>query len=402
MIHVAEAERLVLAQRRDFGEERLPLAEVLGRVLAEDIRTDRDLPPYDRVTMDGIAIRFADFAGGVRQFPIAATQAAGEPPLEYLDRGACIEVMTGAAVPLQADTVVRYEDLSIEHGMATVLEPNIKHRQNIHFKGIDSKEGAVVAPAGERITPAHINMAASVGKTHLSVRALPRCIIISSGDELVDVGDTPLPYQVRRSNNYTIHSVLQQYGIRSDMVHIPDKLEATRREIARCLEAYDVLLLSGGVSAGKFDYIPTALEELSVRKYFHKIRQRPGKPFWFGTHEDRALVFALPGNPVSTFMCLHRYFLPWLDISLGLPVRPPLYAILDGPVTFTPQLQYFLQVKLHVDAAGALRATPIEGNGSGDFSNLLQTDAFMELPEEKNEFFPGEVYRIWPFKDALD
>ena len=148
---------------------------------------------------------------------------------------------------------------------------------------------------------------------------------------------------------------------------------------------------------GKFDYIPQALADLDVVKVFHKVKQRPGKPFWFGKHDDGAVVFAFPGNPVATFMCLHRYFIPWLQQSLGLHDTPKAYAILNDNLEFTPELKYFLQVKLQNDEQGRLLADPVEGNGSGDFANLADTDAFMELPADKTSFKKGEVYRIWPF-----
>ena len=148
---------------------------------------------------------------------------------------------------------------------------------------------------------------------------------------------------------------------------------------------------------GKFDYIPQALEDLQVQKLFHKVEQRPGKPFWFGRHNNGVLVFAFPGNPVATFMCLHRYFLLWLNATLGLPEKSPVYAVLDKDFTFMPRLKYFLQVKLNFNEKASLMAKPIEGNGSGDFANLADTDAFMELPLEINEFKKGEVYKIWLF-----
>jgi molybdopterin molybdotransferase len=254
-------------------------------------------------------------------------------------------------------------------------------------------------PAGQIIGPAQINMAASVGKSELLVIKTPRVVILSSGDELVDVTDTPLPYQIRRSNNYSTHALLQRYGISAAMLHLPDDPEIIDREVGRCLSEFDAILLSGGVSMGKFDYIPQVLEDLGVQKQFHKVRQRPGKPFWFGTFGEKGVLFALPGNPVSTFMCLHRYFLPWLEASLGLPPAPPRFAVLEKNLRFEPQLTYFVQVKLKYGEDARLWAEPMEGHGSGDFSNLLDTDAFLELPLERTEFSTSEVFRVIPFKN---
>ena len=223
-------------------------------------------------------------------------------------------------------------------------------------------------------------------------------VIITTGDELVDVRDQPTPHQVRRSNNYTIKAVLAQFALQADMLHIPDDLEITRKIIKESLKYYDVLLMSGGVSMGKFDYVPRVLEELGVTKLFHKVQQRPGKPFWFGKDERGVLVFAFPGNPVSTFLCLHRYFLPWLMESKVESRKSEVYAVLGEDVTFSAPMQYFMQVRVGVNEQGQLIATPDEGNGSGDFANLLDSDAFMELPMGKIDFKKGEVFRIWPFK----
>jgi molybdopterin molybdotransferase len=398
MITVEEAELIILTQLKDYGTETVLFEQALGRVLAEDLQADRDLPPYNRVTMDGIAIAFKAIEQGITTFRVKATQAAGEQPVDINDIGECIEIMTGAALAVSVDTIVRYEDLEIKDGKATLLIADIKQCQNIHRKGKDKKQGDVVASANQYVTPAIISLAASIGKTHLLVKKAPKIMIISSGDELVDVADTPSGYQIRRSNNYTIKAALKQQGLDADMLHIPDDPEITKQQLQHCLESYDVLLLSGGISMGKFDYIPQALEDLQVKKLFHKVQQRPGKPFWFGRHNNGSLVFAFPGNPVATFMCLCRYFLLWLDTTLGLPVKAPIYAQLARDFIFTPPLKYFLQVKLNFTEQGILSAHPVEGNGSGDFANLANTDAFMELPLERNEFKAGEVFKAHIFK----
>ncbi|MCY7327579.1 MAG: molybdopterin molybdotransferase MoeA, partial [Saprospiraceae bacterium] len=285
-------------------------------------------------------------------------------------------------------------------GVAHIQQEPVRLRQNLHFQGSDRRQGTTVLAAGQIIGPAQINMAAAVGKSAVLVKKLPRVVILSSGDELVDVADTPLPYQIRRSNNYATYAMLRQYGLEAVMLHLPDSLEISQREVARCQLEFDVILLSGGVSMGKFDYIPQALAAAGVQMHFHKVRQRPGKPFWFGTFGERGVVFALPGNPVSTFMCLHRYVLPWLEASLGFPPAMPSYAILEKTIRFEAPLLYFVQVKLKQDEAARIWAEPLEGHGSGDFANLLDTDAFLELPLERTEFLVGEVFRVVRFKSG--
>jgi len=401
MTTVEEAEKLVLAQIRDYGTQNLPFEQALGYALAEDLKADRDLPPFNRVTMDGIAIRYEAIESGINIFRIKATQAAGDEPVQIDSADECIEIMTGAVLPASADTVIRYEDVEIIAGSVSIHTRDIKKGQNLHLQGLDKKQNDIISTAGQVVSPAIISVAASVGKTHLLVKKMPKVVIVSSGDELVDVHETPLPYQIRKSNSYMVKAVLKQHGTDADILHIPDEPAVTKEKIQYCLQYYDVLLLSGGVSMGKFDYIPRALEELKVEKLFHKVAQRPGKPFWFGRHNNGALVFAFPGNPVATFMCLHRYFLPWLNAVLGLPTKPPTYAVLSKDFTFQPALQYYLQVKLQSNEQGRLIAMPVEGNGSGDFANLADTEAFLELPPEKNNFKAGEVFKVWRFNHDL-
>jgi molybdopterin molybdotransferase len=397
---VVQAEKIVLSETIDFGTELVSLDAALNRVLAENIIADRDLPPYNRVAMDGIAISYTAFEKGIATFRIAGTQAAGDTPIDISNEDECIEIMTGAALPASTDTIVRYEDIKVENGIVTILIDDIRKGQNIHKKAIDKKQGDVIAAANQIIHPALISIAASVGKTEILVKKLPKVVIITTGNELVNIVDTPSPYEIRKSNNYAIKATLLQYDLNADMLHIADDLAITKQSLRKCLAQYDVIILSGGISAGKFDYVPQVLEELAVKKLFHKVEQRPGKHFWFGKHDACVMVFAFPGNPVSSFMCLHRYFMPWLQKCIGITTTMT-YAILESDINFKPQLQYFLQVKLGFNNSGQIIAMPIEGNGSGDFANLQDADAFMELPAERDNFNKGEVYRIWPYKRIL-
>jgi molybdopterin molybdotransferase len=397
MITVEEAEKIILEQATDYGAEIVPFEMALGRVLAEEIKADRDLPPFDRVTMDGIAISYEAIVNGISTFRIRGTQAAGDEPVHIEEHTECIEIMTGAMLPYSTDTVIRYEDLELRAGLATLVTREIQRGQNIHYKGKDKKQYDPVAVPGEVVTPAIISLLASIGESEVRVKRLPRVVVLSSGDELVDIDEQPGPFQIRRSNNYTVNAVLKQSGIGADMLHLPDDEGIIYNQLTHCIENYDVIIMSGGISMGKFDLIPKVLDQLEVTQLFHKVQQRPGKPFWFGRHGGGQLVFAFPGNPVATFMCIHRYFLPWLQASLGVKKEAPLRAVLSSRVSFHFPLKYFMQVKLHYNEYCQLMATPVEGNGSGDFVNLAESDAFMELPLEKNEFKRGEVFRIWRF-----
>ena len=397
MISVEKATQIVLENALLLPDETVPFQNALGRILREPLTADRDFPPFDRVSMDGIAICFANFEAGQRKFFIEKTQAAGAPQLALAQTENCIEVMTGAMLPQGTDCVIRYEDLSINEGFANIFIERIELRQNIHRRGIDRWAGEVIVAAGRKISPAELGVAATVGKSELRVAALPRACILSSGDELVEVHETPLPHQIRKSNVHVMAAVLDTWGLRSDMLHLPDDPTAIESILSNCLKNYDVLLMSGGVSMGKFDHLPEVLEKIGVRKWFHKVSQRPGKPFWFGS-TNNTVVFAFPGNPVSSFMCLHRYFQPWLRISLGLEPIENQYAVLAEDYFFKPDLTYFLQVKLTTGQDGRLLAMPVTGQGSGDLANLVDSDAFLELPLERQEFMAGEVFPVWLYR----
>ncbi len=401
-ITVTKADEIILQNAVDYGDEEVSLLNAVGRTLAADIAADRDMPPYNRVTMDGIAISYQAYAAGLRSFNILGTMAAGDQPLAVSDTDQCIEIMTGCVLPPGLDTIIRYEDVIIQGNYATINTEQVKMGANVHYKGADKKNGEIVVAKNSLIDGVVISVAASVGLVNIKVKKLPKVLVVSTGDELVDVQQIPSPYQIRRSNSYSIKSTLKSFGIEADMLHLDDNFESIQTGLFNSVDAYDVIIVSGGVSMGKFDYIPQALISVGLERLFHKVLQKPGKPFWFGQGSNRKLTaFAFPGNPVSSFLCLHRYFIPWLLKSLSIVDTSYSFAVLEKDVIFLPQLQYFLQVVVSISYTGQLIATPVEGNGSGDFSNLTISNAFMELPAEKNYFKKGEVYKVIPFKKIL-
>jgi molybdopterin molybdotransferase len=392
MITIQEATKIVLENKIELGTETVNLEQAIGRQLRENLVADRDFPPFNRVAMDGIAVRFSNFEDGQRIFPIVGVQAAGSSQLSVLESGVCMEVMTGATLPKGVDSVIRYEDVLIENGMATVQVDTIKNGQNVHKQGTDRTAGDLLVQKGKLISSAEIGVAATVGKSILEVTKMPKVAIISTGDELISVDETPKSHQIRTSNVFTIAALLKQNGIETDLHHIVDDQEKTFERLGILLKKYDVLIMSGGVSKGKFDYVPEALERLNVEKLFHRVRQKPGKPFWFGKNAENKVVFALPGNPASSFMCTNRYFLPWLRASMNLEPFRYQYVALAEDFTFKANLQYFLQAKLSYLPSGMITATPLAGRGSGDLANLVDADGFLELPAEKTVFLKGEVY----------
>jgi len=392
MISVQEALTIILDNPTTFPAEKVPLEKATGRVLRENIVADRAFPPFHRAERDGVALAFEAFEQGHRTFAIEGVQAAGSPQKQLQNRTACLEIMTGAPLPAGADTVIMYEDLQIQNGRAMLKTDEVQPSQFVHAQGADRQAGASIIRPGKVLTPAEIAIIASVGKTKVEVSALPNAVIISTGDELVPIEQKPLPHQIRRSNSYMLQAALAQWQIHSDKLHLRDDESEIHEALEHCLEDYDVVLLSGGVSRGKFDYVPAALDALGVEELFHRVRQRPGKPLWFGRSSNDTLVFALPGNPVSSFLCLHRYFKPWLYTSLGAEKEPTMYAQLDTDFKFPKNLQFFLQVKIRQDTDGRLLAQPIEGHGSGDFANLTDADGFLELPADQSVFRKGMAF----------
>lgn len=397
MLTPAQAEELIGRHLQCLPIESLPLAQCAGAVLRENIYAERDAPPFDRVAMDGIAVDSSGLSTGERKLRIQATQAAGDPPLVLGSRSACIEVMTGAVLPNGCDSVVAVEELTVQDGHAE-LAPGVSvdPGQNVHRRGSDSRQGALLVSTGVRLRAPEIAIAAAAGMPRIRVSSQPMLAVISTGNELIEPGEPVLPHQIRRSNAYAIVTELRAQGFqRVADDHITDDLAELKRRLKFHLETHDVLVLSGGVSMGKFDLVPQALDELGVRTVFHKVAQRPGKPFWFGVASSGAAVFALPGNPVSTLLCLRRYVVPALFASLGqAPMAQPEKIALAAAVTVTPTLTFFMPVRVELDDWGRPWAVPQPTNGSGDFTALAGSDGFVELPPGPNTYAKGFITRL--------
>jgi molybdopterin molybdotransferase len=380
MLTPGEADAAIAATLALAATERVPLPACVGRVLREPVHAERDAPPFDRVTMDGIAI--ASIAFGQRDFRIAGVQAAGAAPLTLPGPTDCIEVMTGAVLPAGCDTIVPVERLTVANGLATI-DPDLALQagQFVHRRAADAQSGERLLAPGIRLGAPEIAIAASAGLTGLEVSRQARIAIISTGDELIEPGQPIAPHQVRRSNTHGLAAALRGAGFAAATdLHLPDDPATLEAGLARMLDRHDVLVLSGGVSAGRFDHVPSALASQGVRKVFHHVAQRPGRPMWFGARAGGALVFALPGNPVSVLVCLVRYVIPALIRRAG--ALPPLRAMfrLSRDYPFPAPLSCFLPVSLRYDPDGTHRAEPRPTGGSGDFISLAGTDGFVELP----------------------
>ncbi len=398
MISIEQAIKIIASESRDFGIVSIPLDQSAGRILRDPVYADRDFPPYDRVAMDGIAIRFKDYHHGIRKFTIAGMAAAGEPQKQNDTPGQCLEVMTGSTMPLGLDTVVPYEWIHIIGNEAIIQKEEVNFLQNIHLKGTDRSKGDLILNPGIVISPVDVGVCATVGMKSLSVSRLPKTVVISSGDELVDIDCDPLPHQIRKSNVYQIKTALQHYKAEVSTEHLADNLKECIMKMDEFISNFEILIISGGISKGKFDFIPQALETIGVEKLFHSVSQRPGKPFWFGKHPSGTIVFAFPGNPVSSFLCMQKYFIPWLENGLKKDCTFQPYAKLTEDVKFTRDLTYFLEVKLECSTSGELLARPFKGSGSGDLANLADADAFIELPKGQDLYKKETAYPVIPYR----
>lgn len=397
MITVPEVDKIILELVKITDTEKVSFDDCLGRVLGEDILADRDFPPFDRAMMDGIVIRYTDWKSGIRKFRIQTLLPAGSPKITLKESGSCIEIMTGAVSPLNADTIIKYEDVTHDNGYVIIEEHlEVKANQHVHPQGSDRKEAELLIKKGQLLTAAEIGVLATVGKTEVLVQKRLKIAIIATGDELVEINQTPLGHQIRKSNVYNLHSHLKTKGFTSNIFHIVDDKAKLRKELKKILKDHEVVVLSGGVSKGKLDFVPEILTELGVIKHFHFVKQRPGKPFWFGTYANGA-VFALPGNPNSTFAGLNRYVIPFLFRSEGVEPRK-IKARLAQDFLFKPNLTYFLQVQLAYNEEGQFMAAPLPGHGSGDLANLVDADGLLELPMGTTDFKKGQVFDCFVYR----
>ncbi|MCB0420401.1 MAG: molybdopterin molybdotransferase MoeA [Bdellovibrionales bacterium] len=395
MISVSEAEALVLSHVLREETCLLSIESLKAEILQEDLMADRPFPPFHRVAMDGIAIRFSEYEKGLRHFAIQEIQAAGEPQRTLHDDRHCIEVMTGAVLPKNCDTVIRVEDLTKE-GPSVHLIPScvVRFGQNVHLQGSDYPDGEVLLSKGTSLLAPQWAVAATIGQSQISVSKRPSVAVVSTGTELVEVTEVPLPHQIRSSNKYALSAFLKQHGFENvSHFHLADSRERMFTKLQSLLEEHDVVVLSGGVSMGQFDFVPSVLKDLGVQEIFHKVAQRPGKPFWFGVGPEKQMVFGLPGNPVSALTCLVRYLYPALNKKIGV-VKNPITVRLKTDFDFSPKLTLFQPVQVKIEDA-ELRAFPISLNGSGDLASLTKSDGFIELPPNKAHFAGGEVFPYW-------
>ena len=399
MISVEEAYGSVIEHPLKLDSEKISLENLEGRVLAEDIYASRSQPPFHRVAMDGIAISLA--SSSRRSFDLAGVQRAGFPPLSLKSDEQAIEVMTGAILPDGTNVVVPYECCRIKKDKVEVDESfELKEHRNIHLKGSDYAVGEKLLCRGECLTSPQISLLASTGISRVSVVKFPRVAIVSTGDELVTPGEDCEEWQIWRSNPLGMAAQLKALGLPAqniDEYHVNDDFKELFSLLKKILDDYQLVLLSGGVSVGKYDFVDAVLADLGIDIRFHKVSQRPGRPLLFGTRGEGQCFFGLPGNPVSALVCMRRYVLPCLQRALGISSRN-CKAILQKELVFKKKLTLFAPVRVEMNSQGELLAMPVETNGSGDFFSLAKSHGFCELPADSDKHPAGKAYPLyfWP------
>jgi molybdopterin molybdotransferase len=354
------------------GEEIVSLHLAVGRMLAENICSDRDQPPFHRVMMDGYAFQFSTWEKGIREFVVEGIQAAGDAPSTLKNENGCIEVMTGAVLPNDCSVVIQYEKSIRANDLVQFEIEEPKHFQNIHAKGFDQKEGDEILAAGTVIGPLEIAALASVGKAKVKVFKQFSIAIVSTGNELVEVHETPADYEIRSSNLEMLQALLSAHCSRVSVFRLSDDEQETTHFIQHELENFDIVCFSGGVSKGKYDFVAKALEENGVQKHFHGVKQRPGKPFFFGS-KNSVMVFAFPGNPISVLHCATRYLLPHLRNESLENVR------CISTFKNASDLTVYVPAFLSTNNEGNRIAAIVRQNGSGDYMGALGANGFIEV-----------------------
>jgi molybdopterin molybdotransferase len=389
LISPEEAFRIVKNQFPNLKIESVALASSSGRELAENIYADRDQPPFHRVMMDGYAFQIAAWEKGIREFYVEGIQAAGEAPLTLKDENGCIEIMTGAVLPNDCSVVIQYEKSIRKENVVHFQVEDLNFFQNVHSKGFDKKEADVVLNEGTVIGPLEMACLASVGKTKVKVKKRLNIAIVSTGNELVEVHETPSDFEIRSSNLEMLQSLLKPYCDQVSVFRLSDDEQETTHFIQHELENFDIVCFSGGVSKGKYDFVAKALEENGIEKHFHGVNQKPGKPFFFGI-KNETVVFAFPGNPISVLHCATRYLIPQLNKNSKEEVQ------LKTTYTNKSALTVYLPAFIFTYKNGIRMAELILQNGSGDFMGAIGANGFVEvLPNQQVK--ENEVISFYKF-----
>jgi molybdopterin molybdotransferase len=400
MISVAEAIRIVLERTRPLPAETVALAEAHGRVLAEDVAADTDLPPFDRAQMDGYAVRSEDLRATPARLRVVGEAVAGRGWRGALNEREAVRIMTGAPLPAGADSVQQVEVTKEEEGGAFVLiERPTTPGQFVVPRGSEVRKGETVLRAGEDVTPARAAVLAAFGYARVPVRRRPRVAVLATGTELVPAGETPGPDQIRDSNTYSLAAYARLAG--ASVARLPfagDDAELLQRLISEAAEESDVIVLSGGVSMGLYDFTKPALRALGAEIHFERVALRPGKPTVFAELPGarQVLAFGLPGNPVSVSVTFNLFARTALRAMQGAASPAPVEerAILARAVKGAQERASYLPAVLRTDEKGRMLAEPLKWGGSSDFVAFARATALVIAPQGVTRIEEGEAVRV--------
>jgi len=387
-IAIEEARRRVLAEVAPLEPEKVELSAALGRVLAEDVTSEVDVPPFDSSAMDGFAVP----PGATGRLSVVGESSAGHPFGGPLEAGEAIRISTGAVVPEGTGTVVPVERTRTGGGRVDVGSPD--EGANIRRAGEDVRAGTAVLTQGAELGPAEVGVLASVGRAAALCGSRPRVAVLATGDELAAPGAEPAPGQIWSSNPLTLAGLVVRAGAEVALNEtVPDTPEATRDALARGLAHADVVCVSGGVSVGEHDHVKAAFASLGVEERFWRVAMRPGQPTWFGVGEG-ALAFGLPGNPVSAMVTFHLFARPALRALQGAdPAATRATAVLAEPVSRHARREQAVRVRLELNGDGRL-ATPTGPQGSHVLTSMLGADALALIEQGEGDVAAGERVEI--------
>ena len=398
MIPVPDAISIVLEKAGPLAAERVALGEALGRVLAEEVCADTDLPPFDRAQMDGYAVRSEDLRETPARLRVVGEAAAGDGWRGTLQRGEAVRIMTGAPLPLGADSVQQVEVTREEEGGEVVeIERATEPGQFYVPRASEIRKGELVLEAGEEINAARMAVLASFGYAEVPVRRRPRVAVLATGTELVQVGERPGEDQIRDSNSYSLAAYAQLAGaVVERLPFASDDPDLLRVEVERAAAASDLLVLSGGVSMGRYDFTKAALRALGAELFFERIALRPGKPTVFARLPGGALVFGLPGNPVSVSVTFNLFARTALRAMQGVRDAAPFEetAVLSRQAKGAAERASYLPAALSTDPEGRLLAEPLKWGGSSDFVAFARAAALVVVPAGVKVAEAGSVVKV--------
>lgn len=393
MIAVSEAKKIISETVNALAPKRSLLSQALSFVLAEDVYAITDIPNFRQSSMDGYAIRYVP---GTSVLRLAGEMAAGAAEALELQPGEAVRVFTGAPLPMGADTVVMQEKVSVSHGEIQIDDQSIQAFQHVREKGAEVKRGSLAMPSGTLLSPAAIGFLAGIGIAEVLVIPAPKVSIILTGNELQEPGQELVFGQVYEANSVMLKAALQRFGVTDVSVHrAEDNLEVLQAVLNQALAEADLVLLTGGVSVGDYDFVVAAATNCGVKQIFHKIKQKPGKPLFFGSKLQK-VVFGLPGNPSSVLSCFYQYVLPALGGLMGKSLRLDVTkGMLTHDYTKAPGLTHFLKGRFNNG-----NVTPLHAQESFRLHSFAEADCLIVLEEVRSDYQAGEQVEVHLLPDS--